>query len=210
MNDVRINALEAAVENGTASGDFPTSLIQQFNRRGSLSEKQWHWVVKLAQPQPEPTTVDVGSFEGVIALFERAAQHLKFPKIRLGFGGPTGFANNLRLSRAGAQSRYEGQIQLTDGGPYGDNIWYGRVSTDGQITLSRWFDSQDSAVRDAFIVTLRRLADEPEVVAADYGKYSGNCCFCAKPIGEGDDRRSAEVGYGGTCAKNYGMPWGEK
>lgn len=242
MNDSRINALQVAVDQGIATGDFPSSLIEQFNRRGSLSEKQWYWVEKLTNPEP-PKTVAIRSMEGVIALFERAAEHLKYPKIRMGFGmtwavidgriisthpteddawkaqeqyGAQGnveqvpFLHKLRLSVAGERSKYAGQIQLTDGRPYGENTYYGRISVDGEITMSRWFDTQDDSVQQDFVSTLARLADEPEVIAAEYGKYSGNCCFCNKPIGEGDDRRSAEVGYGSTCAKSYGLPWGVK
>ena len=112
---------------------------------------------------------------------------------------------------AGERSRNPGQINLTDGRPYGDNTYYGRVSTDGQLTLSRYFEGESRGPeKDALVASLRRLADEPEKIAAEYGKYSGNCCFCGLPIGEGDDRRSAEVGYGPNCAQNYGLPWGAK
>jgi hypothetical protein len=33
------------------------------------------------------------------------------------------------------------------------------------------------------------------------------CCFCNKLL---SDERSAAVGYGHTCATNWGLPWGAK
>lgn len=208
--DPRIETLRAS----GATGEFPASLISQYERRGYLSGKQWYWVERLAReaqnPTP-PTTVDLGNFAGVVQLFVRASEGLKRPKIHLGFGGPSGFVNRLRLSVAGPRSKYHGQIQLTDGGPYGDNTWYGRVSTDGELTLARWLNGESHQdVRDALIAQLRRLAAEPAKVAGEYARYSGQCCFCRKAIGEGDDPRSREVGYGPVCAERYGLPWGEK
>ena len=40
-----------------ARGEFPQSLVAQFDRRGSLSDKQWHWVVKLASARVSDTCV---------------------------------------------------------------------------------------------------------------------------------------------------------
>jgi hypothetical protein len=39
---------------------------------------------------------------------------------------------------------------------------------------------------------------------------TGRCCFCNHKIGEGEDNRSAAVGYGPECAKHFGVPWGVK
>lgn len=206
--DPRIQSL---LESG-AQGNFVNSLVNQYAERGRLSDKQWYWVNRLTNEATNPApqaTIDVGDFSGVVALFAKAGETLKYPKINLGFGGPSGFANRLRLSVAGPRSKYRGQIQLTDGGSYGENTYYGRVSTDGQLTLSR-STQNDEPVRDALIAQLRRLAEKPEEIAAEYARFSGNCCFCHKAIGEGDDPRSREAGYGPQCAKRYGLPWGGK
>jgi hypothetical protein len=51
------------------------------------------------------------------------------------------------------------------------------------------------------------LAQHPAETAAKNGKLTGNCCFCTSAL---TDKRSTEVGYGPTCAANYGLPWGSK
>lgn len=199
MNDQRIDNLQSAIDRGIATGEFPTSLVAQFERKGSLSDKQWYWVERLAQPRPAPTE-DLGSFVGVIELFERAKRNLKFPKIWLSFNG----GRPLRLSLAGERSKHTGSVQITDGGGYHDGIWYGRVAPDGSATFSRSVEDTD---RNALINVLRHLAEHPAEVASQYGKLTGNCCFCHREL---SDERSTEVGYGPICAQNYGLPWGTK
>lgn len=199
MNDVRINALEQAVENGVASGEFPNSLISQFKARGTLSEKQWHWVVKLANPEPQEQAT-VGSMAGVIELFNVAREHLKYPKIWLQFG-----ANYpLRLNVAGPGSKYRGSIQMTDGLGYHEGTYYGRISPEGEVTFSRSLDRDE---QHDLLKVITRLAAEPAKVASEYGSLTGNCSFCRKPL---SDERSTKVGYGKTCASHFGLPWGEK
>ena len=197
-----IDDLRGAVESGQVNGDFPSSLLSQFDRRGNLSDKQWYWVDKLVKdalaPQPEPE--NLGSFDGVIDLFKQAQQHLRFPKIWLAFDD--GFP--IRLNVAGPASKYQGSVQITDGGGYHEGEWYGRVSPEGEFTGSKRITDER---RDELLAILRRLAAEPAKIASEYGALTGNCCFCRKPL---SDERSTAVGYGSTCAGNYGLPWGAK
>ena len=69
----------------------------------------------------------MGEFGGVIALFEKAKEYLKYPKITLAL--PDG--SPLQLNLAGKGSKFPGTVGLTDGGSYGDNKWYGRVTKEG-------------------------------------------------------------------------------
>ena len=39
-------------------------------------------------------------------------------------------------------------------------------------------------------------------VVAKYGKLTGCCCFCNRPL---TDARSTEVGYGEICSKKFGV-----
>lgn len=202
MPDPRIETLKASNVRGT----FAASLILQYEDRGSLSDKQWYWVEKLAADAaaPEPGPVAVGTFTGVFQLIERAAEHLRFPKIRLGFGGPSGIANDLVLKIAGPRSRYHGDILVTDGRPFGENKFYGVITEDGEYAPGRDARS-DSDVAEALVAKLTSLADDPQAVASEYGRLTGNCCFCSRPL---EDDRSTDVGYGPVCAKNYGLNWG--
>jgi hypothetical protein len=131
---------------------------------------------------------------GVFALFETAIAHsLKYPKIRL----QTSNGQNVVLSRAGDKSRYTGQIQVTDGRPYGANVYFGRIDTAGIFHVST-ADASVSAL-------LARLSENPADVASEYGRLTGQCCFCGLAL---KDARSTAVGYGPICADKFGLAWG--
>ena len=177
---------------------FASSLITQYRRKDRLSAKQWACMVRLAervrQGYPAPQVENVGDFRGVVALFDKASANLKWPKIKLAL--PDG--RPMVLSRAGERSRYPGTINVTDGGPYGQNVWYGRIDREGAWTKSR---NACDEVGDM----LRALADDPAGTAAAYGKHTGHCCFCRRGL---TDQRSLDVGYGPVCAENFDLPWG--
>src|SRR3954466_8226991 len=82
MNSVAVDILALRAALPTLSGrdaDFATSLLDAYDTRG-LSDKQKLWVGRLAQPQAPAPTASVGDFSGVVALFDAAKAHLKFPK----------------------------------------------------------------------------------------------------------------------------------
>jgi hypothetical protein len=147
-----------------------------------------------------PKTVDVGDFTAVLDLFKVASKNLPYPKIKLLLenGQP------VALSVAGSGSKYNGSVMITDGKPFGQNIWFGRVTPQGV-----WDRSQ--AVKPETMTSLTALLTalslDPAATAAKYGHLTGQCSFCSKPL---KDERSTAVGYGKTCAGNYGLPWGAK
>lgn len=140
-----------------------------------------------------PSAVNIGSFEGVAALFALASKHLKRPKIRLQLKGAP-----IVLSVAGSASKAPGSINITDGRRFGENQWFGRISRDGAWT-------QSNTQADGLTDLLKRLASEPAKVAAEYGRLTCQCCFCGRAL---EDERSTAVGYGPVCADNFGLPWG--
>jgi hypothetical protein len=182
--------------------DFAASLLDQLERKGKLSDKQWFWVDTLAARigvRPvEPVTLDVGDFAGVVTLFTKAKQHLKYPRIRLQL--PDG--RPLVLTLAGPGSSRAGWVTMTDGRPFGENLFYGRVSPSGNWEMGQ---AIDEIVGDAVAELLHRLAADPEQVASSYGKLTGCCCFCTSQL---SDPKSTAVGYGPVCAKRWGLPWG--
>jgi hypothetical protein len=195
LND--IEALKAALPNlSSGSRDFANSLIASAEGRG-LSEKQLYWVRKLAEPPAPPTTVEVGDLTNVLTLFDNARKHLKFPKVKLALedGSP------VVLSVAGPGAKAPGTINVTDGGSYGNNKWFGRIATTGAWEVSK--AAGESATSIAALLT--RFALEPEATAAAYGKLVGSCCFCSRTL---TDKRSTEVGYGPVCADHFGLAWG--
>ena len=182
--------------------DFAASLLDQLERKGKLSDKQWFWVDTLAARigagPAEPVTLDVGDFAGVIALFAKAKQHLKYPRVRLQL--PDG--RPLVLTLAGPGSSRAGWVTMTDGRPFGENLFYGRVSPAGNWEMGQ---AIDEIAGDAVAELLHRLAADPEQVASSYGKLTGCCCFCTSQL---SDPKSTAVGYGPVCAKRWGLPWG--
>lgn len=181
---------------------FATSLLDQLARRGTLSDKQSYWLQKLAgraaSPAPAPVAVaSSAEMQGVVALFDRAAKHLKYPAIVLSVAG----VGAIRLNVAGERSRTPGVINVAENAPYGGRRWFGRISRAGAFEPGR-----DDATPPALVDTLHRFACDPAGVAAEHGRLTGCCCFCNTPL---TDERSTAVGYGPVCARNYGLPWGK-
>ena len=85
MSYAAINALEAVIEQVNPSQqNFARDLIRKGRCHG-LSGKQLYWVERLTREagQPPKQRESVGDLSGVLALFERAKQHLKSPAIVL-------------------------------------------------------------------------------------------------------------------------------
>jgi hypothetical protein len=185
---------------------FAKSLLAQHDKKNSLSPKQWEWVEKLAEecetvgvPDFTKEKVHVGEFGGVLALFEKATQYLKHPAIAL----MTPSQQKVVLKLAGNNSKAPGTISITNGGPFGNSVWYGRVTKEGvwepnnqKLTIDLKLDLQH---------ILTQLAVSPAETAAAYGKMTGHCCFCSAKL---TDKRSVAVGYGKICSARWGLPWG--
>jgi hypothetical protein len=181
---------------------FAASLCAQASRK-TLTDKQAFWLAKIAEralagPQKqERTKTAIGDLSGVAALFDRARKHLKKPAIVLQIDG-----QEYRLAYAGAKARVPGSINVAENGRFGEAEWFGRILADGQ------FEASPRATAPAGLIDgLQRFAASPAEVAAEHGKLTGKCCFCNIRL---TDPRSTAVGYGSTCAKNFGLAWGAK
>lgn len=150
-----------------------------------------------AKAYPAPTKLP--AMTGVIGLLGRAkGAGLKFPKLWLQL--PNG--DDLRLTVAGAKSKYTGSVMLTDGKPFGQSKYFGRISPEGELVLGR----DGEAVKAELVSLLTEVATDPVTVAKRYAKLTGNCMFCSLAL---TDARSTAMGYGPICAKHWGLPWGE-
>ena len=119
-----------------------------------------------------------------------------FPKLWLKIND-----SDLKISRATNKSRHRGQLFLSNGEWGNENIYFGRIDTNGDLYLS----SNGKEVKDELTDLLTRLVNDPEKVASEYGKLTGNCFACHKQL---TDDRSIEVGYGKVCANKFGLNWG--
>jgi hypothetical protein len=177
---------------------FASDLISSFFSYKKLTEKQALWVGKLIEransPKPEVKKVDVGGFQGVVALFETAKAHLKNPKIVLSCLGKP-----VILYVSGPNSKDPGSIAIIGEGKYPERPWYGRVSPSGQWEPSL---STKEEMKVALTDLLSKFAANPARVAKEYGKLTGNCCFCNAAL---SDKRSIAAGFGPVCAAHYGL-----
>lgn len=209
QNRQRLDALRDAAVAAKAAGvasqadlTFARSLMQQaFGSRRGLSEKQWAWVDKLAArfteavtgPQapagepPAPST----TFARLAETFLSAAEGLKWPKLRL----RTADGQELVLSRCGERSRTPGWINVTDGGSYGANTFFGRISPDGAFDAYR-------ATTDDVRATLAAYDADPAAEAKVQGARTGRCMCCGLEL---TDEVSIALGIGPVCGKRWGI-----
>ncbi len=182
--------------------EFAQSLIDQWAKRG-LSEKQKPWVTRLIEraTKPAPEPMQIGAIEPIVALIQQAKSKLKWPSILLGDSD-----TQMRVSVAGSMSKCPGAINVTsiDRDADGRRTWFGRIHPTGQYEPAMKLSKAETDKIGALLVC---FAEDPAGVAASYGHRTGHCCFCNLKL---DDERSTAVGYGKTCAKNWGMPWGSK
>lgn len=181
--------------------EFAQSLFDQLHRRNGrgLSDKQWHWVRKLAEratgTEQKPEPVEIGSLARIAALFAKAKQHLKRPAIVLYADG----IGELKLAEAGERARVPGSVNVSTNAAYGEATWFGRITMDGAFQPSPRVTQPEGLTE-----VLKAFAADPAKVAAEHGKLTGSCCFCGRKL---TDDRSTAVGYGKKCAQNYGLPW---
>jgi len=135
----------------------------------------------------------VGDLSRIVAMFDRARQHLRMPAIVL---------DGFRVNIAGERAREPGSLTITsvDAGYGGRRTWLGRV------TLAGTFEPGRGAPADLG-ARLRAFAADPAGVAAEFGRLHGKCCFCRRAL---TDERSTAVGYGPDCAENFGLAWGSR
>ena len=184
--------------------DFARSLASQSQR---WSEKQRAWAYKLvreheapkASTQSDPLANATIDASAIIALFAMASNHIKYPAIDF-YTERTGVVQFKRVN-SGAN---EGCVNITNGLRYQDpeRQFYGRVQTDGTLKLGWGMSDSAIAIRDL----IDAFAKNPSGVVAAHGKSKGACVICGNAL---TDDRSTAAGYGPTCAKNWGLPWGQ-
>lgn len=183
---------QALVIEGRAAG-LAASIVGCFDR----PVPAWKLPKPVVEPKPE---LVLSGMMGMIELFRTAGSKLKWPKVTISFPD----TGEIVLSVAGPSSQYPGTINVKSTGSYDNATWYGRIHLDGRWEPTR---SRSANLPEGLELALVKFAADPAGVAAEYGKRTGNCCFCHKGL---TDPKSAAVGYGATCAKNFNLPYGVK
>lgn len=171
---------------------------------GFLQADDFGFYYCVATPTAAPVTAaKVGDLSGILALFNSAKQHLKYPAIVLGLPALT---DGIRISVAGERARFPGSLTVVRGEKPEDGErrgWLGRVHRDG--TYEPAPAERGGLLSRAIEKKLREFAAEPARIAAEHGRLTGRCCFCNRAL---TDERSTAVGYGQTCAGHFGLTWG--
>ena len=131
--------------------------------------------------------------EAIVKLMHAAKLNIQYPKIRLQSDDVT-----IQLSVAGIKAQMPNSINITDGKPFGQSKFYGRILADGQLKLR--------IESDIIEHELELFAENPTGYAKLYSSVTGNCMFCARTL---TDPQSVAVGYGPICAGHYGLPHGD-
>lgn len=173
--------------------NFAHSLLSARNP----SEKQLLWMRRLVERAtvPAPVAAESLPLAGIMERFAVArSRDVAHPKIRLWLDN----GDKIVLSVAGDRSRYTGSVMVTDGEPFGQNVYYGRISPTGDVFPA-------PAMHGDVLALLREFAANPSQVGATIGRRMGACCFCSRKL---TTNESLAAGYGPVCAENYGLAWG--
>jgi len=162
-----------------SGNSFAMSLLEQYQRKGSLSQKQWEaaerMIVKRNAPKP---TIDVSAIEKMFAV--ALANGLKRP----GF-----ICGDIKLSLAIAPSVNAGAIYVKDRGEYAGKIVNGAFSQVGMT-------------RSDLAELIGTIAADPFGNAIAHGKETGQCACCGRTL---SDPESVALGIGPICAKKWGF-----
>ena len=176
------------------------SFVDQHDDKKELSEKQLSCLVKMVKQARDGSkglekSGELPNIKGIYEFLNNAK--VTYPKIWLKLEDGTDF----RVSKSGSRSKYDGQLQLSDG-VYG-SLYFGRIDQQGNIYLAY----KGKARKNEIMTLLTNLVKNPEAIAKEYGRLTGNCCFCRKELSTDN---SLEVGYGPVCAENFNLEWGNR
>ena len=129
----------------------------------------------------------------LIELFDHAAQHLKWPKIRY----QTEHCK-IQFSRMSEGSRMPGSLWVSDG-QFGYDHMYCIINRQANVI---W--NQQQKPNSDIIHAIYDFVEKPVELSQISGRSYNHCCFCGREL---TDARSVFYGYGPICANNWGLPW---
>ena len=190
----RPEVFKTLVRMSNFGNNFAESIISQLHQKGWLSEKQEAAAVRIHErriAKEKEIKNNNPNFNSLAKRFLSAAQHIKYPKLRL----QTPKGKNIVLKRAGSQSRTPGWIMMTDGRPFGENIYYGKISPDGVCYCSK-------SMTDEVLNTLQAVEADPVGEALIQGQRTGVCMCCGREL---TNAESIKAGIGPICADRWNI-----
>ena len=200
MNNVEI-ARANLLTYDASTQNFVRSLLEQFDRRGSLSPRQLACIDRIVTRAPRAAgasaTAPVFAQAGIDTMYGwlRGAQTNGLRRVRVSYPAVIGRSEALSFSLPSATSRYAGQtvVFVKVDGNYA-----------GRLQNGAFHASRDVTVTPATLARIEAIIVDPLAAAVASGHASGACCFCSRQL---DDPRSVAHGYGPICAGHYNLPW---
>jgi hypothetical protein len=173
---------------------FAKSLVDFFNKRGVLSDKQMFHVREITRRAQDGSATRLNALKvpAIYNLFDGAMGCNK--RLKVALPDSNGFL--IVFKTASSTSSRPGEIFLTLDH---SKEYLGRIDTNGIF-----YPSYGGNNHPTLTATLAEFNDDPVQTVAQYGRLTGICCFCRKHL---DDAISIKVGYGPICAKKYKLPY---
>jgi hypothetical protein len=194
--------------------DFPQQLVSQYRKFGNLFPNKLAWLHKLAISQIKSECEDlageqdpefvpeaknsintpVANYSTLVNFLNPASESFKSgATVTIQVGDLT-----VQVKRAGQRSRFPGSFWVTNAGPYGNSVVYGRIGTNGDYFTAR--------INEEVKAVLAGMNEDPVGYISSYGARTGRCAFCSLPL---TDEVSMGMGYGKRCSENYRLPYGK-
>lgn len=139
-----------------------------------------------------PAAAQIAPFANVVAFLHRLSESgLKRPKVRI----VTEAGDPVAISVAGSASNFTGHLNVTDGRPFGSNVYFGRIDLAGKPNPAL-------SQRAAIIAALTTLNADPEGALVQFGRITGSCGICGREL---TDATSIARGVGPICAAKGGF-----
>lgn len=175
-------------------------LLERFAEVAREDNWLWFHIAKTVTDSPKSNAItDMTMFIGDLFLYA-IGMGLKRPMIRAQHGNRR---FKIYLSAKGTVCLKSGAVKEGTSDPIGDEEYVGCFISGKFLPPSR--PARTPLPEEQRFIEL--LCEDPVEFLAKCSRDMDRCCYCNKPL---TDSRSKEAGYGMTCAKHWGLPWGDK
>jgi len=190
--DDRVSRLVKGLREHVSWNDFASSLVQQHDRKRSLSDKQLDAAERMLA-KIAATRAEKAARAAAAPSVDLTRVHAMFAKaMASGHKRPVYRAAGLALSLAPLSGRNAGSIYVKDD-ETGDYL--------GKVTEDLRFNPLRTAPEWA-AEALSRIARDPSTAAVEYGRETGRCSCCGREL---TNPESIALGIGPICKDRWGF-----
>lgn len=168
--------------------DFASSLLNQWNAKGSLSERQVAAVQKIVTRETRPKEQLVVDDTNLYGILQKAIENgVHKPAIRLGV---------YKFKFASEEGRNAGSIWVTSSrrGQDGQAFFFGKIR-------EGFFYPSEACIKEDF-EHIKEVVENPFEEATMFGKRTGMCCVCGRKLTKAE---SIDKMIGPICAERFGL-----